>query len=238
MCSTLVGAFASFVIYKILSSPAIQWSVVRAYLTFPSIMHGLLLTIYLTGISMVLGIIGGVGLAAARLSKNLAFKVPADAYVWFFRGTPLLVQLLFWYNIAIFAPRISLAIPFGPHLASWQTNSVVTPLVASVFGLALNESAYMCEVIRGGLLSIPPGQREAAVALGLTERQSFSQIVLPQAMRSIVPPTGNQVINMLKGSSLVAFIAVPDLLYSVQSIYNQNFRGGFNGSSQHGSVRQ
>ena len=222
--SLIVFAIVAWGLYGILTNPVMEWDVVLDYLTFPSVMRGLWMTIQLTVVAMVLGIVGGVILAVMRMSSNRLLKAPADLYVWFFRGTPVLVQLIFWYNIAIFIPEITIAIPFGPELVTLDTNSVVTPFIASILGLALNEAAYMCEIVRGGLLSVPHGQKEAAQSLGLSRARTFSRIILPQAMRAIVPPTGNQVISMLKGTSLVSVIAMSDLLYSVQAIYNQNYK--------------
>src|SRR5699024_3977240 len=128
------------------------------------------------------------------------------------------------FNLAALLPRIRVGIPFnGPEFASWSTNDLITPLSAAILGLALNEAAYMAEVIRGGLLSVDAGQREAARAFGMTSTQSLWRIVLPQAMRSIVPPTGNQLINIVKATSQVSVIAMSDILYTVQSIYNRTF---------------
>ncbi|MBZ4138425.1 amino acid ABC transporter permease, partial [Escherichia fergusonii] len=141
-------------------------------------------------------------------------------YIWFFRGTPLLVQLIFWYNLSTLFPEISVAIPFGPTLASWNTNDLITPMTAAIAGLALNEAAYMAEIIRGGLLSVDKGQIETTEAFGMTRTRALRRIIIPQAMRSIVPPTGNQLISMIKATSLVSVIAMADLLYSVQAVYN------------------
>lgn len=222
--SVVVALLVGYVLWGIAGNPAMEWGVVLDYLTYDAVLQGLLMTLALTAVAMVLGIVGGVALAVMRMSSNPVLRVPANGYVWFFRGTPVLVQLIFWFNIAIFVPEVTIRVPFGPELASWDTNSLITPFAASILGLALAEAAYMCEIVRGGLLAVPHGQAEAAQTLGLTGRQSFTQVKLPQAMRSIVPPTGNQVINMLKGTSLVSVIAMNDLLYSVQAVYNQNLK--------------
>lgn len=222
--SLIVFAIVCWGLYGILTNPVMEWDIVLRYLTFSSVMKGLWMTIQLTVVAMALGIIGGVVLALMRMSPNRLLKAPADVFVWFFRGTPVLVQLIFWYNIAIFIPQITITIPFGPEILSVDTNTVVTPFIASILGLALNEAAYMCEIVRGGLLSVQHGQKEAAQSLGLSRGRTFTRIILPQAMRAIVPPTGNQVISMLKGTSLVSVIAMSDLLYSVQAIYNQNYK--------------
>ena len=210
--------------YMLATNTSLQWGEVVKYFTVSSILRGLWTTVWLTVVAMALGIAGGVLLAAARLSRNPLVKSAANAYVWFFRGTPLLVQLTFWYNAAIFLPIVKIPLPGGHALIDQSTNTLITPLIAAVLGLALNEAAYMCEVVRGGLISVSPGQSEAAQSLGLSRGTIFRRIVLPQAMRAIVPPTGNQVIGMLKGTSLVSVIAVSDLLYSSQAIYAVNGR--------------
>jgi len=147
----------------------------------------------------------------------------ASAYVWFFRGTPLLVQLIFWFNLAALYPTLGFGIPFGPAFVEVDTNSLITPLLAAILGLGLNEGAYMSEIVRAGLLSVDPGQTDAAEALGMRKVQVFRRIVLPQAMRVIIPPTGNETISMLKTTALVSVIAIPDLLFAVQVIYSRNF---------------
>lgn len=199
------------------------WPVIREFFFDPDVMRGLGFSLFLTVVGMVLGTILGLLLAIARLSNDGLAKSAAGAFIWFFRGTPLLVQLIFWFNLSTLFPYLSIAIPFGPALMSWETNSVITPMTAAVLGLALNEAAYMAEIIRGGLLSVDRGQTETASAFGMTRGRALRRIVIPQAMRSIVPPTGNQLISMVKATSLVSVIAMSDLLYSVQSIYNRNF---------------
>jgi polar amino acid transport system permease protein len=199
------------------------WPVVAAYLFDPTVISGLYVSLWLTVVAMVLGTILGLVLAIARMSKDGLARSSAGLFIWFFRGTPLLVQLIFWYNLSTLFPQLSIAIPFGPTLASWDTNSVITPITAALVGLALNEAAYMAEIIRGGLLSVDRGQAETAEAFGMTKGRALWRIIIPQAMRSIVPPTGNQLISMIKATSLVSVIAMADLLYSVQSIYNRTF---------------
>jgi polar amino acid transport system permease protein len=201
-----------------------QWSTVRYYLFYPAIMQGLGRTLALTAIAMSMAIVLGILLAACRLSPNKVLSGVAGAYLWFFRGTPLLIQLVFWYNLSALYPRLTITVPFGgPELVGADTNSVLTLWLVAILGLALHESAYMAEIVRGGLLSVSQHQTEAAMALGMTGSLTFRRIVLPQALRVIVPPTGNQVIGMLKYSSLVSVIALPDLLYSAQMIYTQTF---------------
>ncbi|WP_216590756.1 amino acid ABC transporter permease [Streptomyces brasiliscabiei] len=208
-----------------LTNDNFEWPVVREYLFHPEIMAGLRTTLILTAVSMTLGIVLGIVLAACRMSENRVLSSLSGAYLWFFRGTPLLVQLIFWFNLSALYPRLSLGVPFGgPEIIGASTNSVLNLWAVAVIGLTLNESAYMAEIVRGGLLSVPRHQSEAAVALGMNRWLTFYRVVLPQALRVIVPPTGNQVIGMLKHSSLVSIIALADLLYSAQLIYSQNFR--------------
>ena len=221
----IVVAVLLFVVYRLGSSPAMKWGVVREYLFAEPILRGVLSTLKLTGVSMVIGLALGIAAAIARLSPNPVASVVASLYVWFFRGTPLLVQLLFWFFLSALLPTITLGLPFGgPSVATVSTNSVISPFMAAIIGLGVNEGAYMAEIVRGGLLSIPRGQTEAAQALGMTRSQVLRRIVLPQAMRVIVPPTGNQVIGLLKNTSLVIVIGYSDLLTSASLIYASNFQ--------------
>ena len=199
------------------------WSVVAQYFFDPTVMQGLYVSLGLTVVAMAIGVVIGLILAVARLSGDGLAQSLAALFIWFFRGIPLLVQLIFWYNMSTLFPTLSITIPFGPTLASWDTNSVITPMTAAIAGLALNEAAYMAEIIRAGLLSVDRGQSETAEAFGMTRLRALWRIVIPQAMRAIVPPTGNQLISMIKATSLVSVIAMADLLYSVQSIYNRTF---------------
>jgi polar amino acid transport system permease protein len=162
-------------------------------------------------------------LAAGQNSDFWPVRLVCQGYVAIFRGIPPLVQLIFWFNLAYLLPRLSIDVPFGPTLLWWDTNSVITPLSAAVIGLSLVESAYMAEIIRAGVLGVDQGQREAASAMGFTPTQTFFRIVLPQAMRTIIPPAGSQFISVLKGTALVSVIAMNDLLHSVQVIYNQTY---------------
>ena len=173
---------------------------------------------------MMIGVALGLLLAVGRLSPSRPLHAGAALYIWFFRGTPLLVQLLFWYNLSALFPTVGLDIPFGPTLSSWNTNDLISPTTAAIAGLGLNEAAYMAEIIRGGLLSVPRGQYETAQAFGMTYARALRRIVLPQAMRAIIPPTGNQLISMIKATSLVSVIAMADLLYSAQAVYNRTFQ--------------
>jgi len=209
-------------VWSAVDNPNFQWAVVFKYLTNANILSGLLVTIELTVIPMALGITLGVGLSLLMLSGDPWLRGFAAAYIWLFRGTPLLVQLIFWFNISALYPEISLGIPGGPTLFSFSGNAI-TPFMAAVIGLTLHEAAYMAEIVRGGVLSVGHGQSEAAMALGMRRLQAFGRITLPQALRAILPATGNQVILMLKTTSLVSVIALPELLYSAQIIYARTF---------------
>jgi polar amino acid transport system permease protein len=201
-----------------------RWDVVGQYLFSSRILTGLWHTIELTAISMIAGIILGVLVAVMRESTNPVFSKVAWLYIWFFRGTPLFVQLLFWGYIAALYPNISLGIPFtDAEFWSVEMRDLMTPWLAAILGLSLNEGAYMAEIVRGGLSSIDQGQREAGQAIGMSRARILRRVILPQAMRVILPPTGNNVISMLKTTSVVSVVAFPELLYSAQLIYAVNY---------------
>jgi polar amino acid transport system permease protein len=209
---------------SVATNPRFEWSVVGDFLFDARILEGLRVTIELTVIAMAIGIALGVVLAVMRLSPNPLVSGASWLYIWFFRGTPVLVQLLFWYNIAALYPRIALGIPFGPAFVHINANTAITPFTAAILGLGLNEGAYMAEIVRAGIISVPEGQSDAAKSLGMTRLQTMRRIVLPQAMRVIIPPTGNETISMLKTSSLASVIVVTELLYAAQLIYSVNFK--------------
>jgi len=206
------------------SNKGFEWPVVAQWFTGAAILRGLGVTLGLTVVAMVLGVALGLVLAIGRLSENRLPHHLAGLYIWVFRGTPLMVQLIFWYNLSTLFPTLSIAVPFGPELASWKTNDLITPLTAAIAGLALNEAAYMAEIIRAGLISVDSRQSETAQAFGMTRGRALRRIIIPQAMRAIVPPTGNQLISMIKATSLVSVIAMGDLLYAVQAVYNRTFQ--------------
>ncbi|AKZ60230.1 putative ABC transporter permease [Streptomyces ambofaciens ATCC 23877] len=214
----------AMVLNSVVRNQAFQWALVRRYFTTPAVLDGLLLTLWLTGAVMVLGFLLGTVLAVMRLSGNPVLRTLSWGYVWIFRSTPLLVQLLFWFNIGALYPTLGLGIPFGPEFVSVKTVNLLGPTLTAVIGLTLHETAYAAEVVRGGILSVDPGQTEAAQALGLSRRRTLRRVVIPQAMRSIVPTAGNMLIGTLKGTSIVSVLAVHDLLYSVQLIYNQTYQ--------------
>ena len=220
----VLAVLVAMLVHSLATNENYEWPTVWHYLFHPQIMAGLGRTLLLTAVAMSTAIVLGIVLASFRLSENRILSSVAGAYLWFFRGTPLLIQLVFWYNLSALYPRLSVGIPFGgPEFFGAETNSVLTLWTVALLGLALHESAYMAEIVRGGLLSVPKHQTEAALALGMSPFLTFRRIILPQSLRVIVPPTGNQVIGMLKYSSLVSVIAMPDLLYSAQMIYSQTF---------------
>lgn len=200
-----------------------EWPIVAEYLFNPSVLLGLVTSVLLMVVAMVLGTALGTVLAAGQLSDYWPVRMACMTFVGFFRGVPPLVQLIFWFNLAYLLPRIAVGVPFGPELFSWSTNDLITPLTAAIIGLSLHEAAYMAEIIRAGILSVDQGQHDASAAMGFSRWHSFTRIVLPQAMRVIIPPTGSQVIATLKGTSLVSVIAMGDLLHSVQVIYNRTY---------------
>ncbi|MGA5895875.1 amino acid ABC transporter permease [Streptomyces venetus] len=214
----------AMVVNSVVRNRAFQWDVVGDYFTSAAVLDGLLLTLWLTGLVMVLGFLLGIPLAVMRLSANPVLSTLSWGFVWIFRSTPLLVQLLFWFNIGALYPTLGLGIPFGPQFVTVKTVNLLGPALTAVIGLTLHEAAYAAEVVRGGILSVDAGQTEAAQALGIGRARTLRRIVVPQAMRSIVPTAGNMLIGTLKGTSIVSVLAVHDLLYSVQLVYNQTYQ--------------
>jgi polar amino acid transport system permease protein len=224
VAAAIVLIVAVSIVRSIVTNARFEWSVVGSYLFDERILEGLRVTLELTVIAMAIGIVLGMIIAIMRLSPNPLLSGGSWFYVWFFRGTPVLVQLLFWYNIAALYPKISFGVPFGPSFVNADANTLITPFTAAILGLGLNEGAYMAEIVRAGIISVDPGQADAAHSLGMTRLQTMRRIVLPQAMRVIIPPTGNETISMLKTSSLASVIAVGELLYAAQNIYAVNFK--------------
>ncbi|WSQ08057.1 amino acid ABC transporter permease [Streptomyces sp. NBC_01231] len=209
-----VLALLALAVNSVLRNEAFQWDVVADYFTSDAVLRGLWLTLWLTAVVMVLGFVLGTLLAAFRLSANPVLRSVSWGYVWLFRSIPILVQLLLWFNIGALYPQI----------LGVKTVNLLGPITVAVIGLTLHEAAYAAEVVRGGILSVDRGQIEAAQALGLSRWRRWWRIVLPQAMRSIVPPAGNMLIGTLKGTSIVSVIAVQDLLYSVQLVYHRTYQ--------------
>jgi polar amino acid transport system permease protein len=224
VAAAIVLVVAASIVRSIITNKNFQWHIVGQYLFDHRILHGVVVTIELTVISMAIGILLGLLLAVMRQSPNPIVSGSSWLYIWFFRGTPLLVQILFWYAISSLFPTIDLGVPFGPALIHANGNQLITAFVAAILGLGLNEGAYMAEIVRAGIISVGEGQTDAAASLGMSRLMTMRRIVLPQAMRVILPPTGNETISMLKNTSLVSVIAYAELLYSAQLIYDVNFK--------------
>jgi polar amino acid transport system permease protein len=224
VAAAVVLLLAAMLAHTLVTNPRFQWGVIGSYFLSSRVLDGLGITILLTVVAMAIGIALGVILAIMRLSPNPLLSGASWAYIWLFRGTPVLVQLLFWFNLAFLYPRVSFGVPFGPEFFHANANTLITALAAAILGLGLNEGAYMAEIVRAGILSVEHGQSEAAQALGMRRGQTMRRIILPQAMRVIIPPTGNETISMLKTSSLASVITVTELLYAVQLIYSVNFQ--------------
>ncbi|MGI5480738.1 amino acid ABC transporter permease [Streptomyces lavendofoliae] len=206
-----IALFAS-IIYAF-AQGKINWGAVPDYFFDDRIVEGMGQTLLLTVLSMAIGIVGGIVLAVMRLSKNPVTSSIAWFYIWFFRGTPVLVQLFVWFNLGLVFEYINLGPVYKDEWADFMT-----PFLTALLGLGLNEAAYMAEICRAGLLAVDEGQTEAAHALGMSHSKTLRRIVIPQAMRVIVPPTGNEVINMLKTTSLVAAVQYYELLRNAQDI--------------------
>jgi polar amino acid transport system permease protein len=204
----------------------IEWSQVGHYFTLDAILHGLGETLILTVFAMVIGVVLGILIAVMRLSPVPVVSSASWAYIWIFRGTPVLVQLLFWFNIgALTGAHPAVGIPFT-HVVFFHVdvNNLIRPFTAAVLGFGLNEAAYMAEIVRAGILSVGEGQTEAAQSVGMTRLQTMRHVVLPQAMRVIIPPTGNETIAMLKSTSIATVIATPEMVNVAQAIYSRTFR--------------
>ena len=218
----LFGVIVAVVAVAILYAFAradVAWGDVFSYLDDNLIVTGMLHTLELTVLSMILALVLGTGAAVMRQSQNPVLKVVAGFYAWLFRGTPLLVQLLIWFNLSIVFKTITI-----PGIYTGQTNQLMTPFVASLLGLGVNEGAYISEIIRGGIISVGKGQTEAALAIGMTRGKLMRRIILPQALRVIVPPLGNEFIALLKYSSLAFTISYVELLDAATRIYTANFK--------------
>ncbi|WGM22435.1 amino acid ABC transporter permease [Paenarthrobacter sp. OM7] len=206
------------------TNPQFHWETVGLYLLDINVIRGVGWTLLLTVLSMALAVGLAILLAFMRQSDNPILRWTSWFWVWFFRGTPVYTQLIFWGLVAVLYPKIAVGVPFGPELFSFTTQDVLTAFWAAVLGLGLNESAYLAEIFRAGLKSVDKGQMEAAEALGMRRAKIMWRIILPQAMRVIVPPTGNETIGMLKTTSLV--LAVPftlDLTFVTNSLANRTY---------------
>lgn len=222
---TIVASlFVAYLVIGAATNPNMKWDVVGQYIFAPRILDGLWMTVQLTVISMAIGTVLGIVLAVMRLSESRVLQTLSVGYGILFRGVPVIVQLLFWYFLSALVPTLGIGIPFGPQWIEVDTNVVISQLGAALLAFGLHEAAYMSEVVRSGILSVDRGQQEAASALGMSKGRIFRRITFPQAMRVILPPTGNQVITLLKTTSLVLVIALPDLMTTVTHIYTRNFQ--------------
>ncbi|CAE6687741.1 hypothetical protein R69619_00071 [Paraburkholderia nemoris] len=197
----------------------IEWRYVARFLTARSILNGLVNTIVMTVLAMVLGVVLGVITAIMRLSPNPVLQAVAQGYVWLFRGTPVILQLLLWFNLALVFPSMGI-----PGLFEFRTVDVMTPFLAALLGLGINQGAYTSEVVRAGLLSVDTGQYEAAKSIGMPRLQALRRVILPQAMRVIVPPIGNELVGMVKLTSLASVIQYAEILHNAENIYYANAR--------------
>jgi polar amino acid transport system permease protein len=224
IAAIVVLVIAAAVAYTFITAPGLEWDAVGHYLFHTLILQGIVVTLELTVLAMVIGIVLGAILAVMRLSPNPVVSAVSWFYIWFFRGTPVLVQIFFWFNLATVLPYIGIGIPFTPIHLQADTNKLIVPFMAATLGLGLNEAAYMAEIVRAGIISVEHGQTEAAQALGMTRLLLMRRIVLPQAMRVIIPPTGNETISMLKTSSLAFVASVPELFTRSQQIASFNYK--------------
>ncbi|MFD8753120.1 amino acid ABC transporter permease [Kitasatospora sp. NPDC059577] len=206
------------------TNPGWDWATFRVYFTADTILQAIGRTLELTAYGTVLGFLLGAGVAAMRLSRSAILRAIAWAYVWVFRSIPLIVQLVFWFNLSYLYKRFGFGIPFGPTFGDFETVGVLGALGAAVLGLGLHQAAFAAEIIRGGVIAVDAGQREAAAALGIPRRRQAWRIVLPQAMRGILPAAANEVISLLKGTSVVYVMAIGELFYQTQVIYGRTGR--------------
>ena len=220
----IVVVVAAMIVQSLVTNPNFQWDVVARYFLSGQILDGIVWTIGLTAASTVIGVVLGTILAVMRRSASPILSGAAMIYIGLFRGTPLLVQLLLWYNLASLYPQLSLGIPFTPVVfISADTNSVISALTAALLGLGLNQAAYTAEIVRAGGHRENAGPLDSASSLGMTRTMTMRRVVLPQAMRVIIPPLGNETIGLLKTTSLVSVLAMPELLYSAQLIYARTY---------------
>lgn len=223
LSALLASLLMAGLLHSVFNNPRFEWHVVAASFTEESILRGVAMTLQLTAISVAIGFAGGTVLALMRLSSNPVLSAVSGVYTWFFRGVPMLVQLFLWYNIAALYPTLSFSLPGLGEVWSMPANELITSFGAAVVALVMHQSAYAAEIIRAGILSVGEGQREAACALGYTRGQIFRFTVLPQAMRAILPPAGNEVIGQLKTTAVVSVISLQDVLYSAQIIYQRTY---------------
>lgn len=224
LATAVVLLLVAMLVESVATNDRFGWAVTWEFLFDRRVLDGVVLTLVLTALCMAIALVIGTVLAVMRLSSNPLLKSVSWAYIWFFRSVPVLVQLIFWFNLAALYPQLGLGLPFMAPFVQYETNTLISAFSASILGLSLAQSAYTAEVVRGGILSISHGQTDAALALGMTRGQALMRVVLPQSLRVIIPPVGNEVVGMLKNTSLVSVIAMTDLFYSVEQIYAVNFQ--------------
>ncbi|WP_426596016.1 amino acid ABC transporter permease [Cellulomonas sp. McL0617] len=222
--TAVVAVLLAMAFSSLLTNAKWEWGTVWTYLTWPSVLSGLWGTIRLTFTAALIGFGLGTVLALMRLSRSPLLRSVAWSYIWIFRSVPLILQLLLWYNLAYLYPQLSLGIPFGPSFAHVETLSIIGKFGAAVLGLGLSQAAYASEIIRAGIIGVDQGQHEAAAALGLPKHRQQRRIILPQAMRTIVPTAVNEIIGLVKGTSVVYVLAYGELFYIVGVIYGRNLR--------------
>ncbi|SDJ51384.1 amino acid ABC transporter permease [Streptomyces indicus] len=223
------AAFAVLVLvaqftHGLATNPVWEWEVFAAYFFSDTIVQAVWVTLQLTAYATVLGFLLGTLLAFMRLSRSPVLQTVAWTYIWIFRSIPMIVQLVFWFNLSALYEQLGVGIPFGPVFWSVDSNSLIGTIGAAVIGLTLHQAAYAAEIVRGGVLAVDSGQSEAAAALGIPRLRQIRRIVLPQAMRAILPTAGNEIIGLLKGTSVVYVMAIGELFYQVQVIYGRNGR--------------
>ncbi|GHB42300.1 MULTISPECIES: amino acid ABC transporter permease [Streptomyces] len=221
---TVTAVLLAQFVHGLATNSGWEWEVFAEFFTAEVILKAVWVTLQLTFYGTALGFALGIVLAFMRLSASPFLKAVSFAYIWAFRSIPLIVQLLFWFNLAYLYKELEFGIPFGPGFFSFDTMGLVGAMSAAVLGLALHQAAYAAEIVRGGVLSVDSGQLEAAAALGIPRLRQIRRIVLPQAMRSILPNAANEVISLFKGTSIVSVMAIGELFYQVQVIYGRNGR--------------
>ena len=224
VATAVVAVLLAMVVHSLVTNPRWEWGIVGQYLTETSIVHGVLTTIELTLVTAVIGFALGTVLALMRLSRSPLLQAVSWGYTWVFRSVPLILQLLLWYILAYLYRTLDFGIPFGPSFGHVATLSLIGKFGAAVLGLGLHQAAYSAEVVRAGILSVDSGQLEAAASLGIPKRRQTTRIVLPQAMRTIVPTAVNEVIGLFKGTSIVYVLALGELFYTVTVIYGRTQR--------------
>ncbi|CAH0150182.1 L-cystine transport system permease protein YecS [Microbacterium oxydans] len=225
LSAILIFAIAQFV-WSLFTNENYEWNVFATYFFSEPVLAGIGYTLSLSAISASVGFILGTVLALGRLSKSPLLNAISWSYIWFFRSVPLVVQIIVWYNLGYLYPTLGLGTPFTTDfwIVEFPTVQLISAVAAAILGLGLHQAAYSAEIIRGGLIAVDQGQQEAAAALGIPAHKRLFRIILPQAMRSIVPNATNEVIGLVKGASVVFVIAIPELFYAVQVIYNRNSR--------------